>query len=54
MYRLLIPHIKPSVGEIMIKSHWAPGLFELFKKNHIHISVQVRIVSGISLAFPLY
>ena len=26
MYRLLIPHIKPSVREIMIKSHWAPGL----------------------------
>ena len=23
MYRLLIPHIKPSVDEIMIKSHWA-------------------------------
>ncbi len=26
MYRLLIPHVKPSVREIMIKSHWAPGL----------------------------
>ena len=26
MYRLLIPHIKPSVREIMIQSHWAPGL----------------------------
>ena len=26
MYRLLIPRIKPSVREIMIKSHWAPGL----------------------------
>ena len=26
MYRPLIPHIKPSVSEIMIKSRWAPGL----------------------------
>ena len=26
MYRLLIPYIKPSVRESMIKSHWAPGL----------------------------
>ena len=26
MYRIFIPHIKPSVLEIMIKSHWAPGL----------------------------
>ena len=26
MYWLLIPPIKPSVPEIMIKSHWAPGL----------------------------
>ena len=24
MYRLLIPHIKHSVRESMIKSHWAP------------------------------
>ena len=27
MYRLLIPYIKPSVRESMIKSHWAPILF---------------------------
>ena len=27
MYRLLIPYIKPSVRESMIKSHWAPGLY---------------------------
>ena len=27
MYRLLIPHIKPSVREIMNKSHWDPGLY---------------------------
>ena len=26
MYRLFIPRVKPSVREIMIKSHWAPGL----------------------------
>ena len=26
IYRLLIPYIKPSVRESMIKSHWAPGL----------------------------
>ena len=26
MYRLLIPYIKPSVRESMIKSHWDPGL----------------------------
>ena len=26
MYRLLIPHIKPSVREIMIKRYWALGL----------------------------
>ena len=28
MYRLLIPHIKPSVREIMIKSDWTPGLID--------------------------
>ena len=27
MRRLFIPHIKPSVREIMIKCYWAPGLF---------------------------
>ena len=25
-YRLLLPQIKPSVREIMIKCHWGPGL----------------------------
>ena len=34
MYRLLIPHIKPSVREIMIKSHWVPGL------SHVCRSIQ--------------
>ena len=29
MYRLLIPYIKSSVRESMIKSHWAPGLIQL-------------------------
>ena len=41
MYRLLIPHIKPSVREIMIKSHWAPGLGLLAKvwcSNHREFS----------------
>ena len=26
MYRLSIPYTKPTVREILIKSHWAPGL----------------------------
>ena len=29
MYRLLIPPIKPSVRESMIKSHWASGLCDV-------------------------
>ena len=37
MYRLLIPHIKPSVREIMIKSHWAPGLSRDMREQNTYI-----------------
>ena len=35
MYRLLIPPIKPSVRESMIKSHWAPGLYGILAWGHL-------------------
>ena len=36
MYRLLIPYIKPSVRESMIKSRWAPGLIAIMSASDSH------------------
>ena len=49
MYRLLIPHIKPSVREIMIKSHWAPVLSRVivYFDNLIFHRLQRRYRIGI-------
>ena len=42
MYRLLIPYIKPSVRESMIKSHWVPGLVCLEKDMDAVLTSAIR------------
>ena len=46
MYRLLIPHIKPSVREIMITSHWVPPIEEQSKHRSAPLLV-IFFVEGI-------
>ena len=51
MYRLLIPHIKPSVREIMIKSHWAPGL-NVYYHHHLVLPQGAVCLSNRALPMP--
>ena len=54
MYRLLIPYIKPSVRESMIKSHWAPGLWDwIIKINSGLLPAQGHSMSNEMMAHAL-
>ena len=52
MYRLLIPYIKTSVREIMIKSHWAPGLHGLSGKWSVCPGANLHRRASVHLTLP--